>query len=147
MDKKNNSEKKEASQSLEELMKLPKNGFINEDTYIKEAMDMIEHGRSGISTSKLRSMYGQLCEISKKYDPSAQEELSKDCISALRLLRIQIIYSMGRDENVMNFIKDSHLVAYICHTEEEKNSSCYKLLCKYFEALVAFHRFKYQKES
>ena len=147
MDHRKDTNKKEKSQSLEELIKLPKNGFINEDTYIDEAMNMIEHGRSEISTSKLRSMYGQLCEITKRYDPSAQEELSKDCISALRLLRIQIIYSMGRDENVMDFIKDSHLVAYICHTEEEKNRSCYKLLCKYFEALVAFHRFKYQKES
>ena len=91
-----------------------------------------------------------LCEIIALDNAAdeSEENLSRQCISELRRMRVRIIYDMGRDTKVMNFIKNKNIIAYMNMLEtSNKSRKDFKLFCDYFEALVAFHRYYHPDEK
>ena len=126
-----------------------KHQFINKDTYVDDAFKCLGYSGKQITTSKLRSIYAVLCDIRQDEDKKDKDEnISKECLAALKLLKVRIIYDMGRDEEAVKlFMKNTHLVAYICDIEKTKSCEKFDLFCKYFEALVAFHRYMNPKET
>ena len=139
---------------LNNLQKLPNDQFINKDTYVNDALKCLEYfdsigERNKITSSKIRSLYGMLCDIIADENDRNGNTLENDTLAALKLLRVRIIYDMGRDESVKLFMKNTHLIAYLYDIENMKSPSREKfdLFCKYFEALVAFHRYMNPKEN
>ena len=138
---------------LEKLQKLPDNKFIDETNYVDAALksfayfDDSRYKNKKITSSKLRSLYSMLCDIIKDENDKTGTQISSGCSAALKLLKIRIIYDMGRDEAVKIFIENTNLIAYLVHVEKNKKRDDFKLYCKYFEALVAFHRYLNPKEN
>ncbi len=148
---KNNSQNennaKKENVTIEELEN-PKIKFLDEDTYLEQAKKNMK--AESITTSKLRSHYAMLCEIIALDNAAdeSEENLSRQCISELRRMRVRIIYDMGRDTKVMNFIKNKNIIAYMNMLEtSNKSRKDFKLFCDYFEALVAFHRYYHPDEK
>ena len=148
---KNNSQNennaKKENVTIEELEN-PKIKFLDEDTYLEQAKKNMK--AESITTSKLRSHYAMLCEIIALDNAAdeSEENLSRQCISELRRMRVRIIYDMGRDTKVMNFIKNKNIIAYMNMLEtSNKSRKDFKLFCDYFEALVAFHRYYHPNEN
>lgn len=139
---------KNKSSDLKELMTLPEKGFLNKNTYVEDAMRCFDNinPKSIITSSKLRSLYSMLCDIITNDSDNRTEKISDDCLSAMRLMRVHIIYDMGRDEKVRGFVESSHLIAYLVYIEKSRSRSDFDVFCKYFEALVAFHRYLFPKE-
>lgn len=131
--------------SLQELMKMPNNRFISEDTYVDDAMKCFDDMDSSITPSKLRSLYSMLCDIVTGESNNNSDRIS--CLSDLKRLRVHIIYDMGRDGKVKEFMKKTYLVAYLAYVKKTCRRSDFELFCKYFEALVAFHRYLHPKED
>ena len=137
---------------LESILQLPQDGFINESTYVDDALRNLGYfatagDKKKITSSKLRSIYSMLCDIIKDEKDTDSSCISDKCSAALRLLKVRIIYDMGRDESVKIFIENTNLIAYLVYVEKNKQSDDFKLYCKYFEALVAFHRYLNPKEN
>jgi CRISPR-associated protein Csm2 len=138
---------------LENLQKLPDGKFINKISYVDDALksfayfDDPRYKNKKITSSKLRSIYSMLCDIIKDEKDTDSSCISDKCSAALRLLKVRIIYDMGRDESVKIFIENTNLIAYLVYVEKNKQSDDFKLYCKYFEALVAFHRYLNPKEN
>ena len=126
---------------------MPDNKFIQKSTYVDDAMNCFNNMKSNITSSKLRSLYSMLCDIITNESSNHGDKISEDCLSALRLLRVHIIYDMGRDSKVKEFIEKTHLVAYLVYVENNRRRNDFDLFCKYFEALVAFHRYLNPKEN
>ncbi len=126
---------------LQELITLPDNKFIQEETYVDDAMNCFGNMKSTITSSKLRSLYSMLCDIVTNESNRQDEKISDACLAALRLLRVHMIYDMGRDSAVMMFVEKTHILAYLVYVEKCRKHSDFTLFCKYFEALIAFHRF------
>ena len=57
----------------------------------------------------------------------------------VKMLKANILYQAGRDKFVQEFIDKSHIIEKIdaVGTDYKK----FDLLCKYIEALVAFHKY------
>lgn len=132
---------------LQDLITMPNNKFIQEGTYVEEAMNCFNHMKSTITSSKLRSLYSMLCDIVTNESNRQDEKISDDCLAALRLLRVHMIYDMGRDAKVKEFVEKTYLVAYLTYLEKCRSRRDFNLFCKYFEALVAFHRYLNPKET
>ena len=140
------TEKISRFQMLESLKTLPVNGFLQQDTCVDAAWENLEYldmlpDTKKISKSKIRSMYSELCDIAQTHTAAGKSDLSDTEIARLRRLRIRIVYDMGRDSAVMMFVEKTHILAYLVYVEKCRKHSDFTLFCKYFAALIAFHRF------
>ena len=130
--------------------------MITEENYLKIAWKGLEYFKKNkkelpdkkrITSSKLRSMYSKLCDIILNKTDLEDENLNNSELADLKLLRIRIVYNMGRDEAVKLFMKETHLFAFLKYVEDNPSRKNFDLFCKYFEALVAFHRYLNPKEN
>ncbi len=133
--------------ALQELLKMPEKGFIKKDTYVDDAMNCFNNIKSSITLSKLRSLYSMLCDIITNESNNHNTKISSDCLADLKLLRVHMIYDMGRDNKVKEFMEKTHLVAYLVYVEKNDSRENFEIFCKYFEALVAFHRYLNPREN
>ena len=149
-------ESKEPIKYYGELKKLqeqmPDGGFINKETYVDDAFACLSYFDTAkkeekITSSKIRSLYSMLCDIINDEKDKEETTLDSDIIDELNLLRVRIIYDMGRDNAVKIFMEKTYLVAYLIYIEKNATQENFKLFCKYFEALVAFHRYMNPKEN
>ena len=132
--------------SLQELLRMPDNKFITEENYVDKAMSCFNDMKAAITSSKLRSLYSMLCDIVTNESDNHSDKIG--CLPALKRLRVHMIYDMGRDTKVMNFIKNKNIIAYMNMLEtSNKSRKDFKLFCDYFEALVAFHRYYHPDEK
>ncbi len=125
--------------SLQELLRMPDNKFITEENYVDKAMSCFNDMKAAITSSKLRSLYSMLCDIVTNESDNHSDKIG--CLPALKRLRVHMIYDMGRDTKVKEFVEKTYLVAYLKRVEETQSRNDFNLYCKYFEALVAFHRY------
>ncbi len=124
---------------------------INESNYAKVAERIIkvlkDRGKSpfnGLSTTKLRSIYGLITNIYTRIN--TPEDFNEN-ISDLQYIKVKLAYEWGRDkesgEPIKNFIKGSFLMSAIDNIETYDQ---FILYCRYAESLVAYFKFYGGKE-
>jgi len=97
--------------------------------------------RKVISKTKIRSIYNMLCDIIANESYSTESSISKESEWALRMFKVRVIYDCGRDEAVRAFTADSHIIGYLLDIGSSRDK--FETYCKYFESLIAYHRFLY----
>ena len=102
-----------------------------------------------ISTSQIRNILSLVNELSDMVRNDRSEELSDDVISHIQYVKMRIIYNAGKADGngskqgksnpVKRFVTESKLIEHL----NDINGSREKLLlvCRYTEALVAYHKF------
>ena len=138
-------DKKASLESIEKVMSLDD----IKDTYVEEAHKVIVsflelQKNDVISKTKIRSIYNMLCDIIADEEHSELQELSGKSQNALKMFKIRVIYDCGRDKDdksIRIFTERSHIIGYMLDIGNSKEK--FNIFCKYFEALVAYHRFLY----
>ena len=117
----------------------------------EEVMEKIaknSKGRDGkvrfqLTTSKIRGLLTLVNQIYNEIVILDKEELSEDHNSKINYLGVRMVYEAGRetgtDKSVKEFIHESHLLEMVKQVKGEKER--FLLFSRYFEALVAYHRF------
>lgn len=89
----------------------------------------------GLTTSKLRGLYGMIMNVHAKINVPGDFE---SCKSDLQYLKARMAYEAGREIAVKEFLKETHLKEAL---DGVKTYEQFVVFCRYAESLVAY--FKY----
>ncbi|NLJ90557.1 MAG: type III-A CRISPR-associated protein Csm2 [Clostridiales bacterium] len=127
----------------------------NED-YVDKAERLMKELYNVITTSKLRDLLAQVNELYNDIILEPNEKLDEKYVERIRHLKVKMIYDAGRDRQQVTrrelrdnpHFKNGKLTYFFEQTGllkmvDEIGDSRKKFLdyCKYFEALVAYHKF------
>lgn len=129
--------------------------MVKED-YVSKAERLMKEHSKYITTSKIRDLMAQVNELYNDIILETGEKLDRKYVEAIRHLKVKMIYDAGRDrqerltreERNNPKLRDGKLKYFFNETGllnkvDEIGDSRAKFLdyCRYFEALVAYHKF------
>lgn len=92
-----------------------------------------------LTTSKIRNL---LTLVNQIYNDAVLIEgnlLSDSLVSRITYLNVRMIYEAGRERSVEAFLNKSNLIDMLKGVGNDQKK--FLLFCRYFESLVAYHRF------
>lgn len=133
---------------------------MSKEDYVDKAERLMEELSEVITTSKIRDLMAQVNELYNDIILEKEEVLDDKYVETIRHLKVKMIYDAGRDRESLNSnerkdkrFKNGKLSYFFEKTGLLKmvgdiGSSRKRFLdyCKYFEALVAYHKYYGGKE-
>ena len=115
---------------------------LNETNYADKAKSYVEKSKDnygklfgGLTTTKLRSIYGLIMNVYNRInEPSDFEKYQSD----IQYLKVKMAYESGRDKTVKQFIDSTYLMEAV---SQIKTYEQFLLYCRYAESLVAYFKF------
>ena len=109
-----------------------------------------KYGNIALTTSQIRKFLTAVNVVRNKVDlyiaqNKDADELSTELAAEVKFLKVNLLYQAGRAKAVKNFMEISNLAAII--GDVDKNIKKFQRLCKYVEALVAYHKFMGGKDK
>ena len=109
-----------------------------------------KHGNIALTTSQIRKFLTAVNVVRNKVDlyiaqNKYADELSIELAAEVKFLKVNLLYQAGRAKAVKDFMEISNLAAII--GDVDKNIKKFQRLCKYVEALVAYHKFMGGKDK
>ena len=103
-----------------------------------------------LTTSQIRKFLTAVNVVRNKVDLYIAQnkdanELSSELAAEVKFLKVNLLYQAGRAKAVKNFMDISNLGAII--GDVDKDIKKFQRLCKYVEALVAYHKFMGGKDK
>ena len=103
---------------------------------------ILEHkqGNDKISTTQLRGLFSLLTEVREIIRVRQEKLLDENLMSRVQYIKMRFVYAAGRGEKgVHAFMKQSALIEGLDRVKDSVKQ--FELVCKYMEALVAYHKF------
>lgn len=97
-------------------------------------------GSAKVTTSQIRPMLSRINELVQNSRKNSGI-LTDEEISGLQYLKTTIVYSSGREISTKDFVVKANLLEFVNRILESKNRDDLELFGKYFESLVAFHKY------
>lgn len=97
-----------------------------------------------VTTSKIRNLLSMTADIYNEVMLLQEGPLNERIKERISYLRVRCIYESGRDEAVKVFVKNSALLDILPRIATKKD---YVLFSHYMEALVAWRKYRYEKDS
>lgn len=124
---------------------------LTESSYVGIAEKVIishrdRKDRNAISTSQIRILLDLLNGLREQLRTERVKALTENMIGQVQYIKLRIVYAAGRDnesKGVRDFIDSSGLIK--CLDTVGDSVERYELVCKYMEALVAYHRYHINK--
>ena len=120
---------------------------LNESNYVDLAEKVIkahDQSRDKITTSQLRSLFSLMTEMREIIRVRPEKIMGEMLISRIQYIKMRFVYAAGRGEKgVPDFMKQSVLIE--CLNSVKDSSKRFELVCKYMEALVAYHKYYINK--
>ena len=122
--------------------KTPAN-IVDQAEVVIQGLETDRFGNVCLKTSKIRKFLSSVNiirnEVLALKGAKKDMVLTEDMALEVKMLKANILYQAGRDKFVQEFIDKSHIIEKIdaVGTDYKK----FDLLCKYIEALVAFHKY------
>lgn len=131
---------------------------INNLNYLDKAEEVIsklkrnKYGNIELTTSKIRNILAMISEIYNEVIHESGDKLSQESQERIQYLRLRITYEAGREQvrknevgAVKDFVEQSELLEMLKRIGN--NKSKFLLFARYFEALVAYHRYQGGKDN
>ena len=98
-----------------------------------------------ITNTKIRKIFGLFTDIYNGVKRASDRPLNGEQIQALSTARVRMVYECGRDESTKSFVQQAKLINYL----KDIGDNPEKLIAyyNYFEALVAYHRFRFGEKG
>lgn len=97
-----------------------------------------------ISTTQLRGLFALLTEVREILRVRQTDALDETLQSRVQYIKMRFVYAAGRGEKgVPEFMTQSSLIG--CLDAVKDSAKQFELVCKYMEALVAYHKFYINK--
>ena len=118
---------------------------LNQLNYVDLAQKVIDKhyqmkGKT-ITTNQIRNFLELTNELREQLRTGHVEKLDADMMSQVQYIKLRLIYAAGRDEGdngVFKFMQCSSLIE--CLDTVGDSPQQYLLICKYLEALIAYHK-------
>ncbi|GAB7231061.1 type III-A CRISPR-associated protein Csm2 [Facklamia hominis] len=119
--------------------------ILNEQNYVDQAEKVIlelrgKNKKFDLTTSQIRKI---LTLTSALFDEARLKPFDQ-LQNKLAYLRVQIVYQVGRKNEVRDFVEKSQLLQAL---KEVTDTKSLLLFCRYMEALVAYFKFYGGKEN
>jgi CRISPR-associated protein Csm2 len=129
---------------------------VTKEDYVDKAERIMKYLCRVITTSKIRDLMAQVNELYNDIILESAEILDEKYVEAIKHLRVKMIYDAGRDRqerlsrDEMNnpklvngklsyFFNETGLLDMV--TKIGNSRKAFLEYCRYFEALVAYHKF------
>ncbi|HHT50927.1 MAG TPA: type III-A CRISPR-associated protein Csm2 [Eubacteriaceae bacterium] len=129
---------------------------IQGEDYVDKAERLMKELSKVITTSKIRDLLAQVNELYNDIILQPDEKLSKEHVEAIRHLKVKMIYDAGRDRQerlsgqdrndrrfregkLTYFFNQTGLLEMVSNIGDSRKR--FLDYCKYFEALVAYHKY------
>lgn len=128
--------------------------MLDSKTYVDEAEKVIqslivtETWKNGdkkrnknkeVTTNQLRNILSLFTELYDMVRNQPEKDIAENVVSHIQYVRMRVVYSAGRDENVKKFVSQSGLLDHLKEIGSSRENLL--LVCRYMEALVAYHKF------
>ena len=118
------------------LAEMVRNGLDND--FIEKAKQFGEYlvREANLNTTQIRRIFGQVKKIESLQDP-------KKFLPLLLMLRPLMEYTVSRNSQVRdlkNVLEEAITAVYEAKDDPEKALQRFRLFCKGFEAIIAYHR-------
>ena len=126
-------------------MKLEKMTYVDQAENVIDQLIKKNNGETKLNTYQIRNILDLFNNILSSMTISDTRELDAKLFEKLQYIRMKLLYMAGKDAEprdggaVNDFLKKSQLIDYI---KGVKSIDDIKLLCKYMESLVAYHKYK-----
>lgn len=94
-----------------------------------------------MTTTKLRSLLTLINRVENLARLEAGDKLSDELIQDLLHAQIRFAYESAREPSVKEFLRLSNLLNLLKQVINEGSKEKFELFARYFESLVAYHRF------
>lgn len=124
---------------------------LNNGSYVEIAESVVkkhqeDNDKNVISTSQIRNLLDLLNGLRERLRTERVRSLTEEMIGQVQYIKLRIVYSAGRDKEsrgIRDFINRSGLIN--CLDTVGESPEQYELICKYMEALVAYHKYYISK--
>lgn len=99
-----------------------------------------------VTSSQIRPLLSKIIKLVNT-NKKKTGDLDSEDLGYLQYLKTSLIYASARDSNTKEFIIKADLLNLIDQISETKDRANIDLLGRYFEALVAYHKFYGGRES
>ena len=100
--------------------------------------------RESISTTQLRNLFALMTEVREILRVRQTDDLDETLQSRIQYIKMRFVYAAGRGEKgVPEFMTQSSLIG--CLDTVKDSAKQFELVCKYMEALVAYHKYYINK--
>lgn len=115
---------------------------VKKDNYADKAEEVIkkQKNKQSITTTQLRPILTKINGIIEK-SKSNKNDLDTEALSQLQYLKMTIAYAAGREKKTKFFIEDADILEFINIISNSRKKEDLELFGKYFESLVAYHRY------
>lgn len=114
--------------------------ITNFANYAEKVIKEHKNSYDKISTTQLRGLFSLLTEMREIIRIHQEKQLDENLISRVQYIKMRFVYAAGRGEKaVSTFMKQSALIE--CLDSIQDSVKQFELVCKYMEALVAYHKF------
>jgi len=117
---------------------------IDETNYVDLAERVITAHKAlykKITTTQMRNLFGYLTVLREELRTKRCDTLDADMISQVQYSKLRFVYAAGRDQVVKDFMEQSQLIACLDKGYIGSSAARFELVCKYMEALVAYHKY------
>ncbi|MBQ9869320.1 MAG: type III-A CRISPR-associated protein Csm2 [Ruminococcus sp.] len=124
---------------------------INKLNYVKQAETVMgclfneNNGKYVITSSQMRNIHSLIMGLYDSVRLNPEEQLDEETKSQIQYVKMRIVYIAGRDKAnnknsvIEKFLNRSELLNYIDSIGSSRDDLI--LVCRYMEALVAYHKF------
>ena len=107
-----------------------------------------KYGKIALTTSQVRKFLTAINVVRNKVDlyiaqNKETKELSSELVAEVKFLKVNLLYQAGRINTVKQFMNTANLGNIIDNVGNDTKK--FQKLCKYVEALVAYHKFYGEK--
>ena len=120
--------------------------MLNQTNFVSCAENVIKKHQTGnpITTTQLRGLFALLTEMREILRVRQTASLDETLQSRIQYIKMRFVYAAGRGEKgVHEFMIQSALID--CLDTIKNSAKQFELVCKYMEALVAYHKFYINK--
>lgn len=114
-------------------------------TYVSQAETVIKSlanprtGKIDLTTNKIRSLLSLVNELYAMAKADTSPKLNESVKSHIQYVKMHLVYEAGRENTVKDFLAKSGLLEYLDGIGSDREELM--LVCRYTEALVAYHKF------
>lgn len=97
--------------------------------------------KNKLTTTKLRSLLTLVNRAEDLARLDSGTELQEERIQDLLHAQIRFVYESGREEGVKRFLDQTQLLQFLKRVIQSRKKTDFDFFARYFESLVAYHRF------
>ena len=118
---------------------LDKLTYVSQAEGVIDKLDKDKYNKISLTSNQIRNVLSLVNELYDMARMNSEPVLNEKIRSHAQYVKMRLVYAAGRDNKVKDLLKKSDLLNYLDAVGNSKEELI--LVCRYTEALVAYHKF------